>query len=219
MVEKARDQTPPLPSLWTHQNVGAPTSQAAVRPLPLRVATGVAAAPDAASMARAVAVPRPRPQQRRDRPGGGGGPQARPAGVDHPAPGDGPRSVREGAVLEGTGMGREPGTGRTGTSFVRCSLLSRCDLPSELFSIITKAAFVDLWPGVRAYWVKRSRRSDSRDWWETLYEQLSETAQSTPRRVRGAAPAFLRRFGDMIREERIAKGLSQRQLALRVSMK
>lgn len=99
------------------------------------------------------------------------------------------------------------------------TLLSRCDRPSELFSIITKEAFVDLWPGVRAYWVKRSRRSDSRDWWETLYEQLSETAQSKPSRVKGKAPAFLRRFGDMIREGRIAKGLSQRQLALRVGMK
>lgn len=99
------------------------------------------------------------------------------------------------------------------------TLLSRCDQPSELFSIVTKEAFADLWPRIRTYWVKRSRRSDSRDWWETLYEQLSETIQRKEIRARGEAPAFLRGFGSVIREERIAKGLSQKQLALRIGMK
>lgn len=99
------------------------------------------------------------------------------------------------------------------------TLLSRCDQPSELFSIMTKEAFVDLWPKIRTYWVKRSRRSDSRDWWETLCEQLSETIQRREIRARGGAPAFLRRFGGVIREERITKGLSQKELALRVGMK
>lgn len=99
------------------------------------------------------------------------------------------------------------------------TLLSRCDQPSELFSIITKEAFMDLWPKIRTYWVKRSRRSDSRDWWETLTEQLSETIQSKEIRAKGEAPAFLRRLGGVIREERIAKDLSQKQLALRIGMK
>ena len=99
------------------------------------------------------------------------------------------------------------------------TLLSRCDQPSELFSIITKKTFVDHWPRIRAYWVKRSRRSDSRDWWETLYERLSETTQSKEIRAKGEAPEFLRRLGGTIREERIAKGLNQKQLALRIGMK
>ncbi len=99
------------------------------------------------------------------------------------------------------------------------TLLSRCDQPSELFSIITKKAFVDHWPRIRAYWVKHSRHSDSRDWWETLYERLSETAQNKEIRAKGEAPEFLRRLGGTIREERIAKGLSQKQLALRIGMR
>jgi len=99
------------------------------------------------------------------------------------------------------------------------TLLSRCDRPKELFSILPKKEFVDLWPRVRAYWIKRSRRSASRDWWETLYEQLSETTQGRKIRARGEAPAFLRRFGGVIREERLARGLSQKQLALRIGMR
>lgn len=99
-------------------------------------------------------------------------------------------------------------------------LLSRCDKPKELFSVLPREKFVDAWPKIRSYWTKRIRRSDSRDWWQTLYEQLLE--DSYPRasvRAQGKTPAFLREFGDAIREARIQRGFSQQQLALRVGMK
>jgi DNA-binding Xre family transcriptional regulator len=99
------------------------------------------------------------------------------------------------------------------------TLLSRCDKPKELFSLVSKKAFVEAWPRIRADWVKRVRRSDSRDWWETIYEQLLEAGQRGSIRSKGSPPEFLRRFGGMIRAARVEKGLSQKQLAVRVGMK
>lgn len=98
-------------------------------------------------------------------------------------------------------------------------LLSRCDKPKELFSIIPQKEFVEAWPKVRSYWVKRMRRSDFRDWWETIYEQLVETDEHRSAKVRGMAPAFLRKVGHVIKEARIEKGLSQKDLSFRVGMK
>ena len=99
------------------------------------------------------------------------------------------------------------------------TLLSRCDKPKELFSIITEADFIEWWPQIRSYWVKRMRQSDFRDWWETIYERLLEKYQHKTRTVKGKPPAFLVKVGVMIKEARIKKGLSQKQLALNVGMK
>lgn len=98
-------------------------------------------------------------------------------------------------------------------------LLSRCDKPKELFAILPKKEFVEVWPKVRSYWVKRMRRSDFRDWWETIYEQLVETDERRSIRIKGMAPAFLRKVGHVIKEARIEKGLSQKDLGFRVGMK
>lgn len=98
-------------------------------------------------------------------------------------------------------------------------LLTRCSKPRELFSVISKERFVQTWPRIRAYWIKRVRRSDSRDWWETLYEQLVGRDLHRPARVGGGPAAFLRGLGAHIKEARIERGLSQRQLALRVGIK
>lgn len=101
-------------------------------------------------------------------------------------------------------------------------LLTRCSKPAELFSVISKENFVEAWPRVRAYWLRRARRSDSRDWWETLYEQLIAGQSPRPERagrLESGPPAFLRILGAHIKEARIEKGLSQRQLALRVGIR
>lgn len=97
-------------------------------------------------------------------------------------------------------------------------LLARCSKPRELFSVISKERFVQTWPGIRAYWIKRARRSDSPDGWETLYEQLVGRASHRLARIEGAPAAFLRGLGARIQEARIRQGLSQRQLALRVGL-
>ncbi len=97
--------------------------------------------------------------------------------------------------------------------------LSRCDKPKELFSLIPKHAFVEAWPAIRTQWIKQARQSDFRDWWETIYEQLAEGHEWTHRKSASAMPVFFRKFGALIKEMRIRKGLSQKQLAHRIGMK
>lgn len=97
--------------------------------------------------------------------------------------------------------------------------LSRCDKPKELFSLITKDAFIDAWPRIRAEWIKRTRQSNFRDWWETIYEQLAEWHGRARKEPTSATPVFFRKFGALIKEARIKKGLSQKQLAHRIGMK
>ena len=99
------------------------------------------------------------------------------------------------------------------------TLLSRCDKPDELFSIIPRRKFVETWPRIRTYWIKRIRRSDFRDWWETIYEQILEKDQHKQRKAKGGTPVTFRSLGIKIRDARIQKGLSQKQLALRIGMK
>ncbi len=99
------------------------------------------------------------------------------------------------------------------------TLLTRCSEPKELFSVIPRERFVRAWPRVRSDWIKRQRRSDARDWWETLYEQLVVGEPRRPARAGTDPPAFLRDLGARLKEARIERGLSQRQLALQAGLK
>ena len=99
------------------------------------------------------------------------------------------------------------------------TFLSRCDKPKELFSVIPKKKFVEVWPQVRTYWVKRIRHSDFRDWWETIYEQVLQQEQQKQKKPKGETAVFFHKFGRVIKEARIGKGLSQKQVALAVRMK
>lgn len=99
------------------------------------------------------------------------------------------------------------------------TLLSRCDKPKELFSIITKKEFIEIWPKIRTYWMKRARQSTFRDWWETIYEQMLGKQQTRQRNIKGRQPEFFGKFGRLIKEARINKGLSQKQLASIIGMK
>lgn len=97
--------------------------------------------------------------------------------------------------------------------------LSRCDSPKELFMIAGKERFLGFWPGIRSYWIKHVRRSDARDWWETIYEQLSEKYHGKKSTTKGSKAAFFIKTGKTIKEKRIAMGLTQKQLALQLAMK
>ncbi len=99
------------------------------------------------------------------------------------------------------------------------TLLSRCDKPKEFFSIIKKEKFIDIWPKIRTYWVQRVRISDFRDWWQTIYEQLMEDNQRATMNTKGETPQFFKKVGTLVREARIEKGLSQRQLSQAIGMK
>ncbi len=99
------------------------------------------------------------------------------------------------------------------------TLLSRCDQPKELFSLLSKKEFITAWPKIRTYWVKLIRESDFRDWWETIYEQLLEERNLGENRPKGRPASLFLKIGRMLKEARIQKGLSQKELAFSVGMK
>ena len=99
------------------------------------------------------------------------------------------------------------------------TLLSRCDRPKELFSLISKQDFIELWPKARSYWSKIAQASDFRAWWETVYEQLLEKYRAKRRQPKGRASALFLKIGRLIKEARVQKGLSQKELAFRIGMK
>ena len=98
-------------------------------------------------------------------------------------------------------------------------LLSRCDRPAELFALIPKDKFVEAWPKIRVYWIKHARQSDFRDWWETIYEQLLGKYKFKHKGPKGKPSTLFSNIGRTIREARIRKGLSQRDLSLIIGMK
>jgi len=99
------------------------------------------------------------------------------------------------------------------------TFLSRCDRPKELFSLISKYEFIEVWPRVRSYWSKITARSDFRDWWETIYEQLLQEYKLKQKKPRGKSSALFLKIGRMLREARLQKGLSQNELAFRIRMR
>lgn len=99
------------------------------------------------------------------------------------------------------------------------TLLSRCDQPKELFSLISKEDFVKTWPKIRAYWIRLARESEFRDWWETICEQFQEDYRLEQKKQKGKPFDLFLKIGQTIKKKRIDKGLSQNELAFRVGMK
>lgn len=97
--------------------------------------------------------------------------------------------------------------------------LSRCQQPKELFSLISRKEFIEIWPKIRSHWIKIARESDFRDWWQTIYEQLLERYEVKLKKPKGKSSALFLKIGKIIREARIQKGLSQNELAFRVRMR
>lgn len=98
------------------------------------------------------------------------------------------------------------------------TLLSRCDRPDELFSVISKKQFIEVWPKVRRYWIRTSQAEDFRSWWETVYEQLLEEVRGK-KKPRGEPMKFFKHTGEVIKRARIEKGWSQSDFARRAGMK
>lgn len=98
-------------------------------------------------------------------------------------------------------------------------LLSRCDRPKELFSLISKKDFIESWPRIRNYWRKLHGNSDFKDWWQTIYEGLVGKGKPKDLSPKGKPPASFLKIGRMIKTARINHGLNQNELALRVGMK
>ena len=98
------------------------------------------------------------------------------------------------------------------------TLLSRCNRPDELFSLISKEQFIEVWPKVRRYWMKRSQAKDFRSWWETIYEQLLEELKGQ-KRPKGKPMKIFKHIGGTIKRARIEKGWSQSDFARRVGIK
>jgi len=93
------------------------------------------------------------------------------------------------------------------------TLLSRCDKPAEVFSVLSKQQFIDTWPKIRNYWAKRGRALDFKAWWETIYEQLSKKQKPAK------SPRVFAAIGLLLKNKRIEKGLSQSDLAHQAGMK
>lgn len=91
-------------------------------------------------------------------------------------------------------------------------VLSRCDKPKELFSFINKKRFVEDWPKIRRFWIKKKQAEDFRAWWETVYEELIER-EGIRKSPRGRSPEIFKNVGEIIRNKRIENGLSQKDMA------
>ncbi|MCU0651986.1 MAG: helix-turn-helix transcriptional regulator [Candidatus Omnitrophica bacterium] len=99
------------------------------------------------------------------------------------------------------------------------TLLSRCDKPGEVFLFISKNNFIKAWPGVKLYWSKINRKSDFKDWWQTIYEQLLEKRGIKQRKPKGEPSLFFKKIGMLIRQARVERGLSQNELSLLTKVK
>jgi DNA-binding XRE family transcriptional regulator len=125
--------------------------------------------------------------------------------------------LNEAALKETERIIKSPGHPKFSSRMV--TFLSRCDKPGELFAVLPREKFMEAWPKIRTCWLKHTRRSDFRDWWETIYEQMVEQHRHRQKKVTGGAPASFKTIGRLIKERRIENGLSQKQLALAVNMK
>jgi DNA-binding XRE family transcriptional regulator len=99
------------------------------------------------------------------------------------------------------------------------ALLSRCEQPKELFSLVSQKEFIEAWPKIKAHWQKIARESDFRDWWQAIYEQLLEKYGKKQRRSQEERSLLFLKIGKVIKEARIQKGLSQKELSALVGVR
>lgn len=124
--------------------------------------------------------------------------------------------LNEEALKETANIFKNPGHSKFQPRMVK--LLSRCQRPKELFSIISKEDFIKAWPRLRRYWLKADKKSDFRDWWQTIYEEILKK-QGKRIKVEGEPSMLFKDIGIKIKEARVGKEISQKDLALAVGMK
>ena len=99
------------------------------------------------------------------------------------------------------------------------TILSRCDKPKELFSIIPEQEFIDVWPRVKRHWARASKTSDFRNWWQAVYEGLLEKRKIKKVKTAGSPSFLFLKIGEMIKSARVKKGFSQFQLGVTTGVK
>lgn len=99
------------------------------------------------------------------------------------------------------------------------TLLSRCQKPKELFSLISRKDFIENWPKIKSYWLKLERRSELRSWWEAIYAQIKGESRYHQETAKTDPSALFKDIGRLIRGARVQKNMSQNDLALRSGMK
>ncbi len=97
-------------------------------------------------------------------------------------------------------------------------LLSQCDKPKEVFSLVGRQGFLNAWPKILKHWKRTQTATDYRDWWQTVYERLLERGQAGKSPV-GMPLKKLQIIGKKIIQARAAKGWTQKDLALRARLK
>lgn len=94
------------------------------------------------------------------------------------------------------------------------TLLSRCDKPKELFSLMSRQQFLETWPQIRRYWQKKGQAKDFCVWWETIFEELT----GSTKKIVGELPEELKKIGKIIQEARTGKGWSQADLSIKTGI-
>jgi len=98
------------------------------------------------------------------------------------------------------------------------TFLSRCDKPQEVFTLINKEDFIRNWPKIRRYWTRRRQAEDFRYWWESIYESLLK--KKGIKKIKKSYPqSELKKIGMLLRDKRIEKGYSQKDLAIKVGLR
>lgn len=97
------------------------------------------------------------------------------------------------------------------------TLLSRCDRPEVVFTLLGKDKFIENWPKIHRYWIKKGQAEDFRYCWEAVYENLIK--KKGKKIQREGSSSIFKRIGEIIREKRIGKNYSQKDLAIKVGLR
>jgi DNA-binding XRE family transcriptional regulator len=92
------------------------------------------------------------------------------------------------------------------------TLLSQCDVPKEVFSVIKKEHFIEQWPKIKKYWDKTGEAVDFKTWWDTIYYTLLQKRR-IQKKIETKPMTTLIEIGRLIKKARIQKGWSQKDLA------
>ena len=97
-------------------------------------------------------------------------------------------------------------------------ILSRCDNPQEVFTLIDKKKFIENWHRIRRYWIKKGGAEDFRYWWEAIYEEILNQKRKI-KKTKVPYSKFFRKIGRILRNKRIEKGITQKDLAFKVGLR
>jgi len=122
-------------------------------------------------------------------------------------------SLKDSAVRETENILKNPAHPRFIQKFY--IMLSMGADSGEVFSLISKEDFVDIWPKMRQYWLKHNEAKDSFYWWETVYTRLLEKIKGINKKPFNEPEIFMRNIGHIIKRARTDKGWNQFDLSAR----